>query len=115
LVAIKSKLAAGRDTCLLFDTPSLVRNLENLYRQMWEEFVRGELPVPDLQNLEIYHDTAVAMEVENADLLTDDEYSKMYKDRLSERHDCYPVSTDLRMWRKVDMEMRACAQQLDVA
>ena len=34
---IKEKLIAGRDTCLLFDTPKLVRHLEDAYRQMWSD------------------------------------------------------------------------------
>ena len=50
LAQIKHRLAAGRDGCLLFDTPRLVRGLEGLYRQMWDDFVRGEIPAPDLRN-----------------------------------------------------------------
>ena len=45
LAPIKAKLIAGRDTCLLFDTPKLVRHLEDLYRQMWGDLIRGAMPV----------------------------------------------------------------------
>src|SRR4029079_11394097 len=48
LAPIKAKLVAGRDTCLLFDTPKLVRHLEDIYRQMWSDLIRGAVPVPDL-------------------------------------------------------------------
>ena len=36
--ALKQRLIAGRQSSLLFDTPRLVRDLENLYRGMWDEF-----------------------------------------------------------------------------
>ena len=53
LAAVKQKLVAGRDTCLLFDTPRVVRGLEDLYRQMWAEYEGGRLPVPDLRGLAV--------------------------------------------------------------
>ena len=61
----KRQLVAGRDTCLLFDTPKLVRHLEDLYRQMWEDFKRGALPCPDLRNLDIYHDIGLELDLED--------------------------------------------------
>ena len=38
LAELKKRLIAGRDTCLLFDTPLLVRHLEDLYCGMWTDF-----------------------------------------------------------------------------
>jgi hypothetical protein len=39
-----------------FDIPRLVRHLEELYRQMWDDFEQGKLSVPDLSNLDVYHE-----------------------------------------------------------
>jgi len=59
--AVKSKLAAGRGSCALFDTPRLVRELEGLYQRMWSDFVTGMIPRPDLTNLDIYNDIGVGL------------------------------------------------------
>ncbi len=42
--AIKRKLAANRGRCALFDTATFVRNLESLYRQMYERHHAGLEP-----------------------------------------------------------------------
>ncbi len=115
LTAIKAKLAAGRETCLLFDTSRLVRHLEELYRQMWSDFKRGELPVPDLRNLDIYHEVGIGLEIENAETLSEDAYIASYKEKLAAWHSHYPIPPDNRLWRNVDLEMRACAKRLAVA
>jgi len=44
LAALRERLAAGRDTCPLFDTPRYVRNLEAAYEQMWREGPRETWP-----------------------------------------------------------------------
>lgn len=100
LAAIREKLIAGRDSCLLFDTPKLVRHLEDLYRQMWSEFERGELPKPDLSNLEIYHEIGTGLDVENIELLPDDAYRALYAEKLAEWDRVYPIRPDARMWRE---------------
>ena len=82
--AIRAKLAAGRDTCLLFNTPKLVEGLEELYRQMWSDFKSGTLPVPDLRNLDIYHDIGVTLDLENIETLSDEAYYALYQEKLAE-------------------------------
>lgn len=109
LKAVKAKLAANRDTCTLFDTPKLVRNLEELYRDMWAEYQRGELPKPDLRNMDIYHDIAVELEVENMDALSDEQYEALYNEKLAERHASYPVESDVRMWSGEEPEAKPAA------
>jgi predicted O-linked N-acetylglucosamine transferase (SPINDLY family) len=54
--ALAGKLRARRDQSVLFDTPGLVRRLEDLYQGMWQDYCRGEMPVPRLANLACYHD-----------------------------------------------------------
>jgi predicted O-linked N-acetylglucosamine transferase (SPINDLY family) len=50
LNALKQRLLAGRADSLLFDTPRLIRALEDLYKSMWDDYRRGALPTPDLRN-----------------------------------------------------------------
>lgn len=96
--ATRARLAAGRNSCLLFDTPRLVRGLEDLYRQMWSDFERGDLPVPDLRNLDIYHEIGVGLDLENIESLSDEAYLALYREKLAERDSCYPVEPDARLW-----------------
>jgi predicted O-linked N-acetylglucosamine transferase (SPINDLY family) len=58
---LRRRLHAQRDSAALFDTPLLVRSLEALYDRMWEEFRSGELPVPDLANLQVYEEVALGL------------------------------------------------------
>ncbi len=99
LEPIKAKLAAGRDTCLLFDTPKLVHHLEDLYRQMWADLIRGAVPVPDLRNLDIYHEIGLGLDVENVETLDNAAYAALYQEKLAEWHEVYPITPDNRMWR----------------
>ena len=115
LAVIKTKLVAGRDSCLLFDTPRLVRELEDLYRQMWSDFKRGTLPAPDLRNLDIYHEVGLGFDVENIEALADDDYTLLYREKLAEWHKCYPILPDGRLWREVEPESRRSAGHLAVA
>ena len=106
LAAIKAKLVAGRDSCLLFDTPRLVRDLEDLYRQMWSDFRRGALPVPDLRNLDVYHEIGLGLDLESIDTLSDDSYASLYREKLEARHNSYPIHTDGRLWLEAGKENR---------
>ena len=60
---MKRRMIAVRDTCLLFDTPQLVRHLEDLYRQMREDFKRGTLPCPDQANMDVYYDIGLELRI----------------------------------------------------
>jgi hypothetical protein len=99
LTLLKKKLASRRDSCLLFDTPLLVRHLEDLYRQMWDDFEHDRLPVPDLRNLDVYHEIALDNDLENVELLTDEAYHSLYAQKLARWHDTYPIGPDSRLWR----------------
>jgi hypothetical protein len=98
LAPIKAKLVAGRDTCLLFDTPKLVRHLEDAYRQMWGDLIRGAVPVPDLSNLDIYHEIGLELDLENIETLNDEAYRALYQEKLAEWHSAYPIRPDARFW-----------------
>ena len=42
LLAIRRKLEQNRDSCPLFDTPRLVRNLESAYQEMYRALANGK-------------------------------------------------------------------------
>lgn len=98
LTAIRTRLMARRDTCTLFDTPALVRALEALFHQMHAARLRGELPRPDLSNLEIYHEIGAAEDIEAMTTLPDAGYLARYRQRLAELDAAYPVRPDQRLW-----------------
>jgi protein O-GlcNAc transferase len=41
---LRETLAAARGTAPLFDTPRFARNLETLYRRMWDRHAAGAKP-----------------------------------------------------------------------
>jgi len=115
LAAIKENLIAGRETCVLFDTPRFVQNLEDLYRQMWSDLKRGTLPMPDLRNLEIYHEIGLGLDLENLETFSDDAYIALYKEKLAEYHRSYPIQPDSRLWYGAETDNRQGAGRLAVA
>src|SRR5262249_8026803 len=56
LAAAREALQSRREASVLRDIPALVRRLEGLYWQMQGECERGETPVPDLGNLDVYYE-----------------------------------------------------------
>jgi len=115
LAEIKRKLTAGRDSCVLFDTSRLVGHLEETYRRMWTEFKSGELPIPDLRNLEIYHEIGLGLDLENMELLSRDEYLSLYVEKLADWNSNCPIVPDGRMWRNSDPALRYGRDHLAVA
>jgi predicted O-linked N-acetylglucosamine transferase (SPINDLY family) len=95
LDALKRRLAETRATCRLFDTPTLVRELEEAYRGMFEEYEAGRLPTPNLDNLGHYHEIGVAL---SAGELTDETYLDVYAHELGRRHTISPLHPDGRAW-----------------
>jgi predicted O-linked N-acetylglucosamine transferase (SPINDLY family) len=102
IAAIKQRLLGRRQSSLLFDTPRLVRDLEELYRGMWQEFQNGRRPVPDLSNLDIYHEIGLELAVEGASASTPDAYRQLYREKLEARNCISPIRADSRMWPGVN-------------
>jgi hypothetical protein len=98
LTELKERLIAGRDTCLLFNTPWLVYHLEDLCRGMWADFSGGRLPIPDMRNAEIYREIGLEQDFETIELLDDNAYRALYRDRIADQDRLYPVFPDARMW-----------------
>ena len=101
VAAAKERLISGRDTCLLFDTPQLVSNLEGLFHEMWRDFKAGSLPVPDLANMDVYHDIGLEINLESVGTLTDDAYRSRYRERLENWNRTFPIRGDSRVWKDV--------------
>ncbi|WP_174800281.1 glycosyl transferase [Methylosinus sporium] len=99
LAGVRDRLAKVRETSLLFDTPRLVGELETLYRNMWSDYERGELPRPDLRNLDIYHEIGLDLDLEKIELLGDADYAALYERKLADWDAAYPIAPDARMWR----------------
>ena len=99
LAALRQRLRDGRDTCVLFDTPLLVRHLEQAFQAMHAAAARGEAPCPDLSNLDLYHQIGVAEDLERSALLDGDTYRARYRDRLADIDAVAPIRADARLWQ----------------
>jgi len=98
LMRYRQRLAAARDTCVLFDTPRLVASLEKLYAQMWADFKANRLPRPDLTNLDVYLDIGIELDQNDRDLLTVPNYTDLYQQKLAERDSFSLIRPDDRLW-----------------
>jgi predicted O-linked N-acetylglucosamine transferase (SPINDLY family) len=97
LEPLRKRLRASRDSCVLFDMPGLVHKLEDLYRQMWVEFEKGELPRPDLDNLDVYLDVGNQVNRDAIEVQTIPDYLDWWRKNLALRHRFRPVAHDRRL------------------
>jgi predicted O-linked N-acetylglucosamine transferase (SPINDLY family) len=97
----KDRLARNRASCTLFDTPQLVRKLEALYAEMWEDYCRGALPVPQLTNLGLYHQVGAQQEIETSGSLSLTEYHERFRQGLAYHDSRSPLPADGRLWPSV--------------
>ena len=98
LLALRDGLRAGRDDCLLFDMKLLVTRLEALYKQMWNEYLTGRIPVPELSNLAIYADIGGGIDFEFPDGPDLQAYERHYVTALAYRDSVSPIPPDRRLW-----------------
>ena len=102
VAGMKRRMIAVRDSCLLFDTPQLVRHLEDLYRQMREDFKRGTLPCPDQANMDVYYDIGLELNLEGLEGVTDDVYRARYDEKLAIWGRVSPLMPDRRLWKNLN-------------
>jgi hypothetical protein len=86
------------DTSVLHDTPAFVRRLEQLFWQMQDEAERGETPVPDLRNLDLYYEIGSEFVLENVEFVADPAYRRRYREALAGWNDYAPLAHDSRLW-----------------
>ena len=97
LKPIRKKLEKGRDRCALFDTAATVRHLEGAYARMMDDWAKNALPKPDIQNLDVYHQMGLDLDLENNALLSDDDYRAAWRQRIAFREQFFPMKPDGRM------------------
>jgi predicted O-linked N-acetylglucosamine transferase (SPINDLY family) len=98
LRAVRERLRAGRDRSILFDMPLLVTRLEALYEQMWNEYLSGRIPEPDLSNLAVYNEIGGEFDCEPAEVLDLQAYERRYATALAYRDSISPIPRDRRLW-----------------
>jgi predicted O-linked N-acetylglucosamine transferase (SPINDLY family) len=98
LAAIRDSLQRKRETSALRDIPALARRLEQLFWQMQGEAERGETPVPDLRNLDVYYEIGAELVLANVEFEDDRAYRRRYLEKLAQWHDYAPLAHDRRMW-----------------
>jgi predicted O-linked N-acetylglucosamine transferase (SPINDLY family) len=98
LEAHRATLRANRDSCILFDTPALVRSLEGLFDAMWDAYARREIPLPDLYNVDLYQEIGCEQDHEAAEFQADPDYERRYVTALARRHRMSPIRPDNRLW-----------------
>ncbi len=96
LAPYRARLAQTRDTALLFDTPRLVRDLEALFRGMWDDFAQGRLQQPDLTNLDAYLDLGAAMDHDAVESSFDATLDDRWRAAVARRHAYAPLPRDRR-------------------
>jgi predicted O-linked N-acetylglucosamine transferase (SPINDLY family) len=94
----RERLIASRSSCALFDTPALVRRLEDLYRQIWDEYRVGQLPQPDLTNLDVYLEVGNERDHEEVEVQGIDDYLAWWLAMLARRDRFRPIGRDRRLW-----------------
>ncbi|WCK04763.1 glycosyl transferase [Agrobacterium tumefaciens] len=102
LLKVRESIARQRDTSVLRDIPALSRRLEELFWQMQGECERGETPVPDLSNLDIYYEAGAEAVLENIEFEDEQSYRERYLKKLRQWHDYAPIPYDRRLWQKPD-------------
>ena len=98
VAALKAKLELGRRSCDLFNMEKLVSSLEGLYDGMVADYLQGELPTPDLANLDVYLRAAVDYDHDAQEMLAGPDYDAFYLARLAKRHRARPIPPDGRLW-----------------
>jgi predicted O-linked N-acetylglucosamine transferase (SPINDLY family) len=93
----RERILLARDTCTLFDTPLLVREMETLYARMWSDYRNGELPRPDLSNLDVYLEVGLTTDAEQIEVQTISDYNGWWSKKLAQRHAVRPLAADRRL------------------
>jgi predicted O-linked N-acetylglucosamine transferase (SPINDLY family) len=100
LDGLRERLKTVRTASTLFDTPGLVRGLEALYQRMWTEFRSGDLPHPDLSNLDVYLEMGCQVNHEDIEVQAMEDYHRSWRDRLASRDRFRPIPPDQRLLRR---------------
>lgn len=98
VAALREKLAAQRDSCVLFDQPMLAEKLGEIYASMVADYNSGNLPMPDLTNLDRYLEAGIAFDHEGVEMAALADYEGFYRSQLERADRAEKLSTDSRLW-----------------
>ncbi len=98
LAALRARLEAARPDCDLFAMERLADRLEDLFAQMCDDHRRGDLPRPDLANLDDYLEAAIALDHDDREMLGEVDYHGLFRAALGLRHAARPIREDARLW-----------------
>ncbi len=98
LSLVREALKRQRETCALRDIPALALRLEELFWQMQGEAERGETPVPDLTNLDVYYEIGAELVLAGGEYEDDGALRQKYRDKLAEWNRHAPLPRDTRLW-----------------
>ena len=65
---------------------------------MQEAAERGETPMPDLGNLDVYYEIGAEIVLENIEFEDDAAYRRRFFEKLSRWNDLAPLARDGRLW-----------------
>lgn len=99
LRSIRQRMQAERETSVLRDIPAYTKRLEDLCWQMQGEAERGELPVPDMTNLDVYYEIGAQLVTQVTDIEDEQSYRERYLDKLRAWHNYSPLKPDGRLWK----------------
>jgi predicted O-linked N-acetylglucosamine transferase (SPINDLY family) len=94
----RQRLLATRYSSVLFDTPALVRSLEGLYADMWNEFVNDTIPRPKLINMDVYRDIGATLDHDSFEFACLPNYEDLYREKLLEWDRFSALEPDGRLW-----------------
>ncbi len=98
--AVRAKLATAKSSCLLFDQAKLANAIADLFAQMVADYQAGNLPQPDLRNMDAYMRTALDHDHEATELSFMADYDANRRAALTEIDRRIPLETDTRLWRR---------------
>jgi hypothetical protein len=96
--ALRDRLAANRDTCVLFDMDLLAGKLEELYGEMIAEYRAGQRPRPNLANLRTYLDIGLSLDRDDREMQAEPDLDALYVHELARRHQVKSIPADGRLW-----------------
>jgi predicted O-linked N-acetylglucosamine transferase (SPINDLY family) len=102
IAALKAKLEMNRASCDLFNMEKLTASLEALYAGMVDDYLKGELPQPDLGNLDVYMRAAAEFDHDAEEMIAGPDYDAFYVAKLAKRHLARPIPPDHRLWTEAE-------------
>lgn len=98
LCGYRARLLALRETSTLFDTARFVREIEALYRHMWDDFRADRLPRPALTNLDAYLEVGIALNAPARQGIPLPDHAAAWQAGLAARDAFAPLAPDQRLW-----------------